>query len=418
MISIYTLPYGRVSAFDFMRLWKKILLILLAILLVVQIPFIYRRFQIGNLSEKVKTLNAERKENTNPNFTEYKGAIHAHTNLGGHSTGSFEELIDGANRNELDFVLMTEHVVAAYDSSALTLNGVYGKTLFVGGNETNTASGDRFLLVPGSGEAFADQKLDTAQFLEKYHAQNKLAFITYPEKFNSWNSNFDGVEVFSLHTNMKKASWFCGFFDLMWSYSAYPEFTIADYFERPDENLKKFDEIAAQKRSFAFAGTDAHSDIGFHLAGDEAGNKLIDFDIDPYWLIFGLVRQHVLLEKDKPLNRENLLEALKNGHSFIGFDVLSDTTGFSFSATNGAENKVQGDEIALASGVKLTGNAPQNARFVFYRNGEKISETASTAEAVFDVKEKGTYRVEVYLDALGRNFDKTPWIISNPIYVK
>jgi len=274
------------------------------------------------------------------------------------------------------------------------------------------------LLIPGSAESFSDAKLETTQFLGKYHSQNKLALITYPEKFNSWNSEFDGVEVFSLHTNMKKASWFYGFFDLIWSYSAYPDLTIAEYFERPDENLRKFDEITAQKKSVLFAGSDAHSDIGFHLFGDEAGNKLINFDIDPYGIIFRLVRQHVLLEKDKPLTKENLLEAIKNGHSFIGFDVLSDTSGFSFTATSGAENKIQGDEIALASGVKLKGLAPRVARFVFFRNGEKISESGSAADAVFDVKEKGTYRVEVYLDSLGRNFDKTPWIISNPIYVR
>jgi hypothetical protein len=404
-----------------MKLWKKIVLILLAILLIVQIPFIYRRYQIGQQSNKISELakiSADSPIKKDPNFNEYKGVIHAHTSLGGHSTGSFEELIAGANVNDLDFVLMTEHTTEAYDTSALTLNGIYGKTLFVGGQEANTASGDRFLLIPGSAESFADAKLETAQFLEKYHAQNKLALITYPEKFNTWNSNFDGVEVFSLHTNAKKASWFYAFFDLIWSYSAYPDLTIAEYLERPDAELRKFDEIAAQKKSTLFAGSDAHSNIGFHALGDDAGNKLINLKIDPYWVIFRLVRQHVLLEKNKLLTRENLLEALKKGNSFIGFDVFSDTTGFSFTATNGTEIKIQGDEIALASGVKLTGKAPLPARFVLFKDGEKVSDESEGTEASFSAKEKGTYRVEVYLDSLGRNFDKTPWIISNPIYVR
>ena len=402
-----------------MKLWKKIILVLLGILLLVQIPFIYRRYQIGQLSNKISELAAQSGEiKKDPNFNEYKGVIHAHTSLGGHSTGSFEELIAGANANDLDFVVMTEHVSEVYDTSALTLNGIYGKTLFIGGQEANTASGDRFLLVPGSAETFSDAELETAEFLEKYHAQKRIALITYPEKFNTWSSDFDGVEVFSLHTNAKKASWFYGFFDLIWSFSAYPDLTIADYFQHPDAELRKFDEITAQKKSVLFAGSDAHSNIGFHLGGDDAGNKLINLKIDPYWVIFKLVRQHVLLEKDKPLTRENLLEALKNGHSFIGFDVLSDTSGFSFTATNDVENKIMGDEIALASGVKLKASAPQTARFVFFRNGEKILELGDTREAFFETKEKGTYRVEVYLDSLGRNFDKTPWIISNPIYIR
>ena len=32
-----------------MKLWKKIVLILLAVILLVQIPFVYNRFQIGKL---------------------------------------------------------------------------------------------------------------------------------------------------------------------------------------------------------------------------------------------------------------------------------------------------------------------------------------------------------------------------------
>lgn len=383
-----------------------------------QIPFIYRRFQISNRADKISTLNANRTNLSNQNFNEFKGVIHAHTNLGGHSTATFDELIDGASANNLDFVVMTEHTTENFDTSAKTLNGMYKNVLFVGGQEANTASDDRFLLVAGSADAFADAKLETGQFLEKYHAQNKIALITYPEKFKSWDSNFDGIEVFSLHTNAKKANPFYAFFDIIWSFSGYPELTVADYFQRPNDNLQKFDEISQQRKITLFAGTDAHSNIGFHLLGDDAGNKIINLKIDRYETIFRLVRAHVLIEKDKPLTQENLLAAIKKGNLFIGFDVLSDTSGFSFTAENGAENKIQGDEIALQNGVKLKASAPQIGRFIIFKNGEKVWEESEKTETIFEAKEKGVYRVEVYLDSLGGNFDKTPWIISNPIYVK
>ena len=132
------------------RVVKKIVLILLAILVAIQAPFIYRRYKVGKLAEKIAQLNAQRIPRSNDKFTEYKGIIHAHTSLGGHSTGGFDELIAAANANDLDFVIMTEHWSDAYDTSALTLNGVYGKTLFVGGNEIDTADSDRFLMIPGS----------------------------------------------------------------------------------------------------------------------------------------------------------------------------------------------------------------------------------------------------------------------------
>ena len=397
---------------------KKFFLIVLIVLLLIQIPFIYRRYQNGKLAEKINQLQSQRTVQPDPNYTEYKGIIHAHTSLGGHSTGTFDELIDGANANDLDFVIMTEHYTDKYDTSALTLNGVYGKTLFVGGNEIDTSDGDRFLMMPGGPDAASFSKMPTNVVLSTLHSENRLAFITYPEKFKSWNSDFDGDEVFSLHTNAKKMNPFLALFDLIWSYPAYPALTFATYFKRPDENLAEFDEIAAKRKVVFTAGTDAHSNIGFHLLGDDAGNKFINIKIDPYKTTFQLVRVHVLIDKNKPLTRESLIDALKMGHSFIGFDVLGDTSGFNFLAENDVETKIMGDDIALSQGVKLRVVSPVPARCVIFRNGEKYFESQETGEISLDAKESGTYRVELYLDQLGSPFDKMPWIISDPIYVK
>ncbi len=397
---------------------KKILLVLLVVILLVQIPFVYRRYQTGKLAQKISESQANRIVRTDPNFNEYKGIIHAHTNLGGHSTGTFDELIAAANSNDLDFVLMTEHYTDAFDTSALTLNGVYGKTLFVGGNEVDTADSDRFLMIPGSAEAPSFRKGTTTAFLEKVHSENKLALVTYPEKFKSWDSNFDGIEVFSLHTSAKSINPFTGLFDLIWSYPAYPENTLASYFKRPDANLQKFDEIAAKRSISLFAGTDAHSNIGFHIFGDDAGNKLINFKIDPYETIFRLARSHVLIEKDIPINRESLIAALKNGRSFIGLDVLGDSSGFVFATETSKGRYFMGDEVPSADGVKLKISSPNVARYIVFLNGQRMNETADVSELEVNIYESGTYRVEVYLDSLGPPFDKMPWIISNPIYVR
>lgn len=416
------------------KLIKRILLILLAVLIAVQAPFIYRRYKIGQLAAKIEQLNANRTVAENPQYKEYKGIIHAHTNLGGHSTGSFDELIAAANANDLDFVIMTEHWSDTVDTAALTLNGVYGKTLFIGGNEIDTADGDRFLMIPGSGDAAGLRKLPTTAVIEKLHAENRLALVTYPEKFNSWESQFDGIEVFSLHTNAKKMNPFTAIFDGIWSYPAYPELMLASYFKRPDENLKKFDEIAAKRQVSLFAGTDAHSNIGFHLLGDDAGNKGLNIKLDEYATIFRLARQHVLIDNDKPLTRETLLEALKAGRSFIGFDVLGDTTGFRFEATGADDDDIGvsrsfGGEISSAGGLKLSVSVPLAARTVILRNGESYAGSTTNSDSTYlgktgivsanyEFDQPGVYRVEVYLDQLGPPFDKMPWIISNPIYVR
>ena len=396
---------------------KRALLVILIILVLVQIPFIYRRYRIGKLAEKIVQIQSARAEPPATGYTDYKGVVHVHTGLGGHSTGRFDELLDGAKGNALDFVVMTEHVTPRYDTAGLTLNGVYDGTLFIGGNEMDTAD-DRFLLVPGEADAAAFYKLNTPAFLERIHAENRLAFITYPEKHKTWNANFDGIEVLSLHTAAKSINPLPVIFDALWSYPAYPDLTFAQYITRPDDNLKKFDEIAAARRISMFAGIDAHSNLGFHMFGDDAGGRILNLKFDRYATIFRLFRIHVLLEKDKPLTRESLVAAMKEGHYYTGFDSLGDSRGFMFAAESGSGYAIMGGEIALAGAGKLKLAASVPARFVIFKNGEKFSETAAVTETSVDISEKGTYRVEAYLDQLGSPFDKMPWVMSNPIYVK
>lgn len=400
-----------------MKLWKKIAIVLVIIILLVQIPFIYNRYRFGQLADKINALQASRVETVNQNYKDLKGIIHAHTSLGGHSDGNFDELIQAAGVNNLDFVIMTEHTSALYDTSALTLHGIYNGALFINGQEVDTAT-DRFLQLPGDAETPLAAKMATHDYLQKIHQQNKLAVITYPEKFKTWDSNFDGIEVFSLHTNAKKMNPFFVFFDALWSYHGYPQLVLAKYFRRPNDNLKQFDEIAKTRRIFLTAGTDAHSNIGFHLFGDDANNKIINIKLDSYETIFRLVRNHVLLEANQPLNQENLLNALKNGHGYVAFDVLSDSKGFSFTAENGAGARMMGDEIALNSGVNLKSSAPLPARFIVFKNGEQVYEFKDTTQIEFQAKEPGAYRVEVYLESLGEPYSQMPWILSNPIYIR
>ena len=107
-----------------MKLLKKILIFLFIVLIAIQAAFVYRRYKFGQLRAKIdeiaKTSQALPKP-TNTNFNEFKGIIHAHTGLGGHSTGRFEELIDASNSNDLDFVVMTEHFSPQFDTSALAV---------------------------------------------------------------------------------------------------------------------------------------------------------------------------------------------------------------------------------------------------------------------------------------------------------
>src|SRR5215216_2601673 len=132
-----------------MRSKKFILLVILFVLLLTQIPFAYRRFKLRRLNAAIQQLQSQRTQQQTRGFTEYKGVAHVHSFLGGHSSGTFAEIISAAQANQLQFVIMTEHTEKDFDTAAMTLQGVHGGVLFVNGNEVSGPNGDRLLTLPG-----------------------------------------------------------------------------------------------------------------------------------------------------------------------------------------------------------------------------------------------------------------------------
>jgi hypothetical protein len=404
-----------------MKRWKKIVLVLLFLVLASQLPFAYRRYKLGRLRAAIDQLKSQRLSNsTDGDLVEYLGVIHVHSFLGGHSTGTFEEIIAGAQANNLSFVVMTEHPAKNFDSAAMTLRGVHGGVLFVNGNELVTASQDRLLIAPGDEKAANPNNSSTDELIREAQARGSLTLVAYPQEFRSWSSNgYDGVEIYNLFTNSRRINPVVMFFDGLWSYRSYPELLFVNFYERPTDNLKLWDDALAAggRRLVATAGNDAHANIGLTLT-DSSGGKLFGFKLDPYERSFRLVRMHVLLPKEKELSAESLLAALKGGHCFIAFDLFSDATGFRYSATSGSEKKIAGDEITLSGNTQLVVSIPLSSRIVLYKNGNAVQERSGVTTTEFAISDKGIYRVEVYLPQLPKPAGEQPWIISNPIYVR
>lgn len=404
-----------------MKRWKKILLALLLVVLISQVPFAYRRYKLGRLNAQILSLQSQRQTAiASDGLLELVGVSHVHSFLGGHSSGTFQELIAAANSNQLDFVLLSEHPDPNFDTGAMTLQGKHGHGLFLSGNEVVTASGDRVLIFPGTVDANMAHSQSTADFLARH--QNGLVFVAYPDSFKAWNAeHYDGVEVYNVYTNSKQINPLTMFFDGVWSYGAYPDLLFARFYSRPTENLKLWDSAIGNtgKRLIGIAGNDAHSNVGLSL-NDATGNTLVGFKFDPYERSFRLVRVHALLRLplDDQLNEKHLVKALSNGNCFIGFDIFGDTQGFRFFAHDGNEQAIMGDEIALDDAVRLNVQVPIPARVVLFKNGVPIKDDSNVRAQEFLAKEKGSYRVEVYLPQLGSPLNENPWIIANPIYVK
>ncbi len=406
---------------------KKLLLLLLVLALLSQIPFAWRRYKLGRLNAAIQQLNSQREANEDAaGLVEYKGVMHVHSFLGGHSTGTFEAIIAGAQANQLDFVMMTEHPSKHVNTAEMTLKGQRGGVEFFNGNEVRTTTGDRVLLIPGDAETGFDRHWSTQEVLGRHNSG--LAVVAYPEEFKSWEAaGYNGIEVYNVYTNARRINPLLMFFDGLWSYRSYPDLLFASFYQRPVEGLKKWDEAMGQKgeRLVATAGNDAHANVGINL-NDSTGKTLLGIQLDPYDRSFRLVRMHVLVDKLEqfgpqttfPFDARGLLDSVSAGHCFIGFDLFGDTTGFRFKAQDGDENKIMGDEIKLEDQVNFRVSVPLPSRIVLLKNGVQVREATGVTRLEFAAREKGAYRVEVYLSQLPKPVGDQPWIISNPIYVR
>lgn len=367
----------------------RIGVLIVVILLLSQLPFLYRRYKLRRLSHSIQQLHTQRTAPAPTGFTEYEGVVHVHSFLGGHSEGTFSEIIAAAQSNGLQFVIMTEHTEKDFDTAAMTLQGMHGGVLFINGNEVSAANGDRTLALPSD-----------------------LSIIAYPEEFKDWEKpGVAGVEVYNVYTNSRKINPVVAFFDALWSRRSYPDLMFANYLQRPDESLRRWDHALTRSKLTAVGGNDSHANIGLSLR-DSSGNTLLGIQLDPYVISFRLVRLHVLLEEGRTLDSTSLLDVVRAGHCYIGFDFLGDASGFSFAAENASERKIQGDEISLTEGTKLRVQTPVPARIVLFKDGTVVSDDSGAASKELAVTERGVYRVEVYV------FGQKLWIISNPIYVR
>jgi hypothetical protein len=118
------------------------------------------------------------------------------------------------------------------------------------------------------------------------------------------------------------------------------------------------------------------------------------------------------------LREGDLLAAISAGHCFIGFDLFGDTTGFRYTAHDRNEDRIMGDEIKLENEVRLSVDLPVEGRIVLLKDGVVVQDNSTVSKQEFVAREKGSYRVEVYLSQLPKPGGDQPWIISNPIYVR
>jgi hypothetical protein len=142
----------------------------------------------------------------------------------------------------------------------------------------------------------------------------------------------------------------------------------------------------------------------------EPNKRLFRYDLDDYVRSALYVRTHLLA---KSCTESDLVEALRAGRGFISFDMMADGTGFVYMAQSPQSKVVMGESVKMEPGLMLKAFSPFRGKFVLMHNGVKKDEQQGVDYA-FTPKEPGQYRLEVFLNVLGKD---QLWLLTNPITI-
>lgn len=347
-------------------------------------------------------------------------------NLHNHSrysdgSGTFLQIANAGLRAGVDVLIVTDHNVFIQAEDKYFKKGAQ-RLLFLTGEEIhdrNRQPQKNHLLVFGHTAELSVYAGDPQLLINKVQEQGGLSFLAHPfedalnmigEPDISWVDwqvhGFSGIEIWNHLSELKSRS--PNWLKLLWNV-----FFPATYSVQPNpKTLQKWDSLTRPTRKLvAIGGSDAHA---LHVR-----KAFIQKVVFPYQFHFQCVNNHVLVPEELSGNilsdKQMILDGLRNGHTYVGYDLPASTRGFRFSAQGTASDAIMGDDLPLESSVTLQIRLPLPVECVLLRNGKKIAEWQGQDICTKVVNEPGVYRVECFISYLGR---KRGWIYSNPIYIQ
>lgn len=343
--------------------------------------------------------------------------IHSHYSDG---SGTHRQIIEAALKQKIDVVIVTDHNLLVEN-----INGYHKKErhtlLLLTGEEIHDKSRipqKNHLLVFGVEKELCTFADHPQNLINQVKRCSGLSFLAHPfeeplpqvhEEDISWVdwdiSGYTGMELWNHLSELKARSknWPLLIFHIFFPYF----FTIG-----PDpRTLQKWDQLTSSDRKVAaIGGSDAHA-----LKIKKAFIKRIIF---PYEYHFSVINTHLLtpnaLSGDLMSDKKMIYHALAEGNVFIGNDWPAPTRGFRFYAQGTNQTVIMGESISLQNGVTFQINLPEKCECHLIHNGKVVKTWQNQTICTYITKEPGVYRVEAYLNYLGR---KRGWIFSNPIYL-
>jgi hypothetical protein len=346
--------------------------------------------------------------------------LHMHT-IYSDGSGTHAEIAQAALLAGVDAVIVTDHNVLVSGLPDYYQNGSRKVLLLIGEeiHDRTRRPQKNHLLVFGSGRELTTLAYDPTRLLEAVRSAGALAFIAHPvdppaPAFNepdiSWVDwdlqDFTGIELWNAMSEFKShlKSWARAVF-----FAFNPNLVARGPFPAA---IEKWDSLLASgRRVVAIGGSDAHA---FPVSLGPLKRRLF-----PYEFHFRAVNTHLFIPEplsgEASSDRRTIYEALRLGRAFIGYDLPAPTRGFRFTAQGSQGKAWMGEEILVGAGVTLQISLPQRCECRLLKDGKLLKTWRTHEICTFITSEPGVYRVEAYIQYLGR---RRGWIFSNPIYLR
>jgi hypothetical protein len=426
--------------------------LLLVALLAWSAPAIHRRLVVFPREEAAwAALRARRQPVAeDAGWREFRGVLHSHSELSHDCEVPFPDIRRAMEAARLDFIVLSDHPLpdgrASFDAQ---WRGLHDGRLFIPGFEMR----DGFMPVGVRPGITLSNRTAPEALARQVAEHGGLLFFVHPENPRAWDlPQLAGMEIYNLHTDFKRSGGsVTGALvrqlpDLVLSHGRFPDHLYRLPFQRPEEFLRRWDELNRTRRITGVAGNDCHQNVGFRgfmtpegtlrvedtsprvikelrpgpvtraalrlaFGPLEPGRRLFHVQFDPYERSARFVNTHVLARE---LSEPAVLEALRAARVFVAFDLIADSSGFRWLAESPAGRAVMGGSQPFAAGTKLRALAPIPGRFTLVRDGAVIGRREGRS-AEWNADGPGKYRVEVELSIRG---EWTPWIYANPIELR
>ena len=339
--------------------------------------------------------------------------VHLHSRYSD-GTGTVPQIARAARRAGAEVVILTDH--NTLEARERGEERWHGPVLLLVGEEVSPKGQDHYLAF-GVDEVVPWRDVSAEDICRAVRDMGGFGFAAHPyssgsKRFKRGGIPFHGLQCEALH-GLELWSFATDTGEGLTSIAAMLRFIampgrVLDH--PPEENVRGWDRLCAERRTVAIGGVDAHQ------FGIKVG-RFTPLRLMSYRRSFRHIRTHVLVEEemsgDVERDKELVFSALRAGRCYIAVDSVSPARGFRFWAERPNGRLEMGQE-GDAAGWTLHASLPRPGRLRLLRDGHEVASLDAPA-LVRPAEGQGVYRVEARRHVRGR---ERTWVISNPIYLR